>query len=316
MVHRQRRADNKGTQGEYSMSTDRLHRIFIRTGAQMAPYFTTPPVVSSGGNGSYAFEHRAVDAGSLESHTFDAHVLMLPIGQDPVRFWSRLNGHSVSGLIEPGRFRFLAHGDTLATSWNASLQGLFLTLPQALFTQALGEHVDRPIELVSRLMPHEDQLLAHLLHAIKAYTLGKRLGGQLFEQSLLTTVAAHVAMKYGTGRRNLLCGPRLPRWKHQRLQEFIREHLHSDLNLNVLAGVMNMSPYHLGRVFRATTGKSLWQYVLECRAKEAHRLIAARPAQPLSSVADACGFESYSQFIAVFRKFYGQLPSEFRRSVT
>ncbi|MHB1543550.1 MAG: AraC family transcriptional regulator [Gammaproteobacteria bacterium] len=299
------------------MSTDRLHRIFIRTdGEARTPYFAAPPIVSGGDKGSYAFEHRAVGAGSLGSHTFDAHVLMLPVGRDPVRFWSRLNGRPVSGLIEPGRFRFLAHGDTLSTSWNRSLQGLFLTLPQALFAQALGESVDRPIELVSRLTPHEDPLLVHLLQAIKAYTMGQRLSGRLFEQSLMTTVTVHVSMSYGAGRRGLLRGPRLPRWKHQRLQEFIRERLSSDLNLNALAAVMNMSPYHLGRAFRAMTGKTLWQYVLECRAKEAHRLIVARRGQPLSSVADACGFESYSQFIAVFRKFYGQLPSEFRRSVT
>lgn len=299
------------------MSTDRLHRIFIRTSAQVRiPYFAIPPIESGGGNGSYAFEHRAVGAGSLGSHTFDAHVLMLPVGRNPVRFWSRLNGRPISGLIEPGRFRFLAYGDTLSTSWNASLQGLFLTLPQVLFAQAFGESADRPIELVSRLMPHEDQLLVHLLHAIKAYTMGQRLAGRLFEQSLLTTVTVHVSMSYGAGRRDLLRGPSLSRWKHQRLQEFIREHLNSDINLHALASVMNMSAYHLGRVFRATTGRTLWQYVLECRAKEAHRLIAAHPAQPLSNIADACGFESYSQFIAIFKKFYGQLPSEFRRSIT
>ncbi|SCC91261.1 putative AraC family transcriptional regulator [Thiomonas sp. X19] len=299
------------------MSNDQLPRIFIRTDEQARiPYFAVPPVASGGDTGSYAFEHRAVDAGSLGSHTFDAHVLMLPVGPDPVRFWSRLNGRPVSGLIEPGRFRFLAHGDTLATSWNAPLQGLFLTLPQALFAQALGDSVDtRPIELVSRLTPHEDRLLAHLLHAIQAYAMGQRLGGRLFEQSLLTAVAAHVSMTYGAGRRELLRGPSLPRWKQQRLRQFIQEHLSSDLNLNALAAMMNMSPYHLGRVFRATTGRTLWQFVLECRAKEAHRWIAAHPTLPLSKIAEACGFESYSQFIAVFRKFYGQRPSEFRRSL-
>ena len=298
------------------MSDHQRPRIFIRTDEQaLIPYFAVPPVASAGDNRSYAFEHRAVDAGSLGSHTFDAHVLMLPVGPGPVRFWSRLNGRPASGLIEPGRFRFLAHGDTLSTSWDAPLQGLFLTLPQALFAQALGESVDtRPIELVSRLMPHEDRLLAHLLHVIQAYAMAQRLGGRLFEQSLLTAVAAHVSMTYGAGSRKLLRGPSLPRWKHQRLRQFIQEHLSSDLNLHALAAVMNMSPYHLGRVFRATTGRTLWQFVLECRAKEAHRLIAAHPTLPLLYIAEACGFESYSQFIAAFRKFYGQRPSEFRRS--
>ncbi len=61
-----------------------------------------------------------------------------------------------------------------------------------------------------------------MLHAIQAYALGQRLGGRLFEQSLLTAVAAHVSMTYGTGRRELLRGPSLPRWKQQRLRQFIQ----------------------------------------------------------------------------------------------
>ena len=299
------------------MPVDHAHRIFIRTHTKArAPYFSTPPIASGGGHGSYAFEHHALPASNLGSHTFDAHVLMLSVGRDPVRFWSRLNGRPVSGLIEPGRFRFLAHGDALSTSWDASLQAFFLTLPEPLFAQALGGDVGRPMELISNLVPHEDKILSHLLQAIKAYALGQRLSGRLFEQSLLTTVSAHVLVRYGAGRRSLLRGPNLPLWKRRRLQEYIQDNLHSDISIGTLAITMDMSPYHLGRAFRATTGRTLWQYVLECRAKEARRLIAERPDRPLSHVADACGFESYSQFIAAFRKFYGQLPSEFRRSVT
>ena len=298
------------------MLDEPTHRIFIQTDEQTRiPYFPVRPESSSGSPGAYAFEHRTVDAGSLGPHTFDAHVLMLPIGPDPVRYVSRLNGRAYSGFIEPSRFRFLAYGDTLSTSWESSVQGLFLTLPQTQFAQALGDDAEaRPINLISRLLPHEDQILAHLLRAIHVYAQGQSLGGRLFERSLLTAVAAHMATNYGAGRK-LQRVPTLPRWKFLRLQSFIREHLHMPLSLDALADEMNLSPYHLGRLFRATTGQSLWQYVLDCRADQAHRWIAAHPSMPLSQIASACGFESYSQFVAVFRKRYGQRPSEYRQSL-
>ena len=131
------------------MSGEPLNRIFIHTDAQdRRPYFVATPVMSFAGQGGYAFEHRAVEAGSLGEHAFDAHALMLPVGPDPVRYSSRLNGRLLTGWIEPNRFRFLAHGDALSTSWDAPLHGLFLTLPQALFAKLLGEGVEaRPTAL-------------------------------------------------------------------------------------------------------------------------------------------------------------------------
>ena len=91
------------------------------------------------------------------------------------------------------------------------------------------------------------------------------------------------------------------------------QNLAQDLSLAEIAMVVGMRPHQLSRAYRATTGQSLWQYVLECRAREAMRLMVRSPGMPLSHVATACGFESYPQFIAAFRKFSGQLPSAYRR---
>ncbi|MBC7381213.1 MAG: AraC family transcriptional regulator, partial [Burkholderiaceae bacterium] len=76
-----------------------------------------------------------------------------------------------------------------------------------------------------------------------------------------------------------------------------------------------LSPYHLGRTFHQTTGHSLWQYVLQCRAALARGLIAGRPGLPLADIAVQSGFESYSQFIAAFRKANGVSPGEYRRNL-
>ncbi len=304
-----------------SFGVDMSHQhhplIYIRSdGRNRSPYFREAPVASGGKNGTYVFERRVVEAGSLPSHTFDEHMLMLPLGTRAVRFRSVLNGCAIKGLIEPGRFRFLARGDTLSTAWNGPLDTLFLALTPALFGKVVDETIDASgWDLLSNISPHEDRALAHLLQLIQGCAEGRNIAGRLFEHSLLTAIAAHILVRYGSGRRRLPPGPSLPRWKFLRLRDFIQEHLGQDLGLSDLAAVVDLSPWHLGRAFRATTGRSLWQYVLECRVKAAQRLMTAQPALLLSTVADICGFRSYSQFIAVFRIHCGQLPSEFRRTL-
>lgn len=292
-------------------------RIYIQTADNASiPYFRGPPIAAGGRAGLYVLEHLSVEAGSLAAHTFDADVLMLPLGSRTVRFHSRLNGRRVTGLIAPQHFRFLARGDTLSTCWSAPLQGLFLALTPALMIEALGDVIDgRSMELVSNILPHEDPILCHLLRSIGIYVAGPRVGGRLFEQSLLAATAIHVLTRYSSGRRAHGSTRSLPRWKLMRLAEYIRAHLGRELHLKELAAVVGLSPYHLARAYKAATGHSLWQDVIEARVRQARRLILAHADLPLAVIAKDCGFDSYCQFIAAFRKFYSLLPSEYRNSL-
>ena len=292
-------------------------RIYIQVAdRERVPYFREPPLTAGGRTGLYDFEHRAVEAGSLAAHTFDADVLMLPVGPRAVPFCSRLNGRRLRGLIEPGRFRFLARGDTLSTAWDAPVQGLFLTLTPTLLSLSLGDDVDgRPMELASNIMPHRDLILVHLVKAIAAHLAAPHPGGFLFEQSLLVATAVHVQAHYSVGRRSDRPARPLPRWRCVRLAEYIDAHLGEELCLKDLAELVGLSPYHLARAYKASTGNSLWQTVLERRIKAACRLMLQSTELPLAAVARQCGFKSYGQFIAAFRKYVGVLPSEYRKSI-
>ncbi len=272
--------------------------------------------MAGGRHGSYIFERQKLfSAGHAPTHAFDEHIFMLPMGDAAVPFTSRLNGRRVQGNIEPGRFRFVAAGDTLSTTWEAPLEGIFLTLHPSLLDQALGEAAfDPPTELVSDIMPHEDPLLAHLTLAMQSYLQAGRVAGRVFEQSLLTAIAAHLITAYGRGLRGRHRTTPLTRQKRARAEDYVRQNLGRDIGLVDIAAVVDLSPHQLGRAFRAATGQSLWQFVIECRAREAMRMMTRNRTLSLSYIARACGFESYSQFIAAFRKVFGQLPSEYRRT--
>jgi len=293
-----------------------VSRIFARFDDKRALYMPDAPVMAGGRHGSYIFERQKVfSAGHAPTHAFDEHIFMLPLGDAAVPFTSRLNGRKVEGLIEPGRFRFVASGDTLSTTWEAPLEGIFLTLHPSLLHQALGEEeCDPPAELVSNVMPHEDPLLEHLTLAMQSYLQAGRLAGKVFEQSLLTAIGAHLLTAYGRGIRGKNRYAPLTRQKRARAEDYVRQNLGRDISLVDIAAVVDLSPHQLGRSFRVATGQSLWQFVIECRAREALRMMTRNRTLSLSYIARACGFESYSQFIAAFRKVFGQLPSEYRRT--
>ncbi|MGH8225144.1 MAG: helix-turn-helix transcriptional regulator [Gammaproteobacteria bacterium] len=270
-------------------------------------------MVSGGTRGSYVFEHHRVAPGEMDVHVFDDHMFLLPVGAAAVRFDSRLNGRRITGAFEPGRFRFLAAGDRLATRWNESLECILVALHPDSIHRALGEETcSAPSELVSNILPHDDPVLTHLTLTMESYLISGRRAGRLFEQSLLATIAAHLLGAYGSGKKGHSRSTTLTHWKRMQIEEYVRQNLSRNIGLDEIAQAVNLSPYHLSRSFRAATGQGLWQFVLECRVREAMRMIRAGRSPSLAHTARACGFESYSQFIASFRRFLGQLPSEYR----
>lgn len=299
------------------MSEAAVSRIFTRYEDRRSLYMPEAPLVFGGRHGSYIFERQQVSAaGHTPTHIFDDHIFMLPLGGTAVPFHSRLNGRPLKGYIAPGHFRFVSAGDSLSTTWEAPLEGIFVTMnPDAIYS-ALGEEAMgiAPVELVSDVMPHEDPVLANLTHSLEAYLLAGRRAGRIFEHSLLTAMAAHIFTVYGRGGRARHRASPITRRNRARIEDYVRQNLGRELSLAGIAAVVGMSPRQLSRGFRAATGQSLWQFVIECRAREAAHMLVRNRSLSLSYVARACGFESYSQFIAAFRKVFGQLPNEYRRT--
>lgn len=287
-------------------------RIYMRLGQQQALYFHSRPALAGGKRGHYAFERRMVAAGDLPAHSFDNHMFLLPMSREAVPFRSRLNGRQVNGLLEPWRFRFLASGDSLATAWDGSVNSILCGLDPTLLARAAGH--DRPVELRSRIMPHSDPVLLYLTLGLQSFLQSGAASGSLFEQSLLTTIAAHLVYRYGSRAAAAAMEAKpLVRWKRRKVEEYVRENLASDLSLTEIAQVACLSPQQLSRTFRAATGMSLWQYVLASRVERAQEMLGHDPTASLSHIAAECGFQSYSPFVCAFRKFTGHTPSTFRR---
>jgi AraC-like DNA-binding protein len=84
-------------------------------------------------------------------------------------------------------------------------------------------------------------------------------------------------------------------------------------NVAKLAGIANLSPFHLCHVFREAVGTSIYDYVLHERL--AQTLDAVLDGEDdLTTIALDAGFTSHSHFTARFRGFFGCTPVALRRT--
>ncbi len=97
----------------------------------------------------------------------------------------------------------------------------------------------------------------------------------------------------------------------RRATEFIEDNLAAPIGVAEIAAASGISPYHFSRAFRQATGRPPYAYLLDRRIRRAKTLLAAS-CDPLTEIAQLCGFSSLSQFSRSFRRDTGRSPTEFR----
>lgn len=98
----------------------------------------------------------------------------------------------------------------------------------------------------------------------------------------------------------------------QRARELLAARYREPLTLEQIAEHVACSPFHLSRVFRAVTGRTLYQHRNQLRLSRA-LLEVVDGKSDLSDLAAELGFSSHSHFTANFRKAFGVPPSRLRR---
>lgn len=86
-------------------------------------------------------------------------------------------------------------------------------------------------------------------------------------------------------------------------------------SLHAIASHVGCSAFHLARVFRRVTGRSLHGYRTELRLRAALDRLAS-PSTDLLDLALALGFSSHSHFTSAFRAAFGLTPSDVRGRLT
>jgi AraC-like DNA-binding protein len=97
----------------------------------------------------------------------------------------------------------------------------------------------------------------------------------------------------------------------QKAREYIEEHRTEALSLSAVAKAAGASVFHFCKVFHNATGLKFTDYVARIRLEDA-RTQLLNPNRRISEVAYDVGFQSLTQFNRLFKRVFGQSPTEFR----
>ncbi|KQV53876.1 MULTISPECIES: GlxA family transcriptional regulator [unclassified Duganella] len=98
----------------------------------------------------------------------------------------------------------------------------------------------------------------------------------------------------------------------QRVLEYARNHLHSGLSVQELAGVAHLSPRQFSRAFTSETGQSPAKAIEHLRL-EAARLMIEQSRHTIEEIAAETGFIDTERMRRAFLRAYGQPPQALRR---
>ena len=82
-----------------------------------------------------------------------------------------------------------------------------------------------------------------------------------------------------------------------------------------MAKDFGMTENFLYYFFRTRMQKSFSHYLEDKRLEKAQALIVENPKEPLTVLAERCGYANTQTFRRAFKKRYGLTPSEFKRQV-
>ncbi len=101
----------------------------------------------------------------------------------------------------------------------------------------------------------------------------------------------------------------------QQLGHFFRDHLHRPFHLEEVARHVGLSPSRLHHLFSEVTGRPIGAHIRQLRLRRACGLLHATQ-QPVSEIAQQCGFDSLYSFSRAFKTAYGLSPTLYRKSPT
>ena len=98
-----------------------------------------------------------------------------------------------------------------------------------------------------------------------------------------------------------------------RVLQYIQEHLEENTDLKTLAGIACISPYHFHRIFKATIGESLAEYVQRLRLEYVAEQLKISGLS-LGELAERTGYSSEQALSRAFKRYFSLPPKAFKKS--
>lgn len=94
--------------------------------------------------------------------------------------------------------------------------------------------------------------------------------------------------------------------------EYLNNHLQEDINLDLVADKLNITPGYLSTYFKEKTGTNFSDYLNDLRISRARELLMNLELR-IQDVASEVGYHNVNSFIRMFKRYTGITPGEYRK---
>ena len=97
----------------------------------------------------------------------------------------------------------------------------------------------------------------------------------------------------------------------EKVRRYIVEHIQEDLVVEKLAQMVYLSQNHLTRSFKRKYGKTVMEYITDCRLSLAEELLQSTDLT-VTMVSAKAGYSNYAYFSKLFKKHCGYTPTQYQ----
>lgn len=299
------------------MSKNSRSRIDFTNGGEVKNLLSVEPLSSSQQmkkNGIY-LEHYQQTPDEVPEHYPKQHLVLINTQvSGSTQYEQTIDGHLQSDPLTVGHVVVIPADVQNCARWHTKHSYILLSIDPATFRhRALDLTGSDRFGLIPRFA-RPDPLLYQIGLALKTEANSERLNGQFYLDSLTTTFIAHLLYHYAdkVPEPQKRIG-RLSRRRIQRAVDYIHSNLNLDLSLAELSKVVCISPSYFAISFKATTGVSPHQYIIQCRIDRAKQLLKNSNLS-ISRVAQDLGFSHQSHLHHHFKRIVGVTPRTFQKS--
>jgi AraC family transcriptional regulator len=245
--------------------------------------------------------------GTVLLEALHPHVLVVNMSRTQHMGQER-NGRRFEGDLLRGEMSLLPRGTPSKWSWREPCDRLDVMICPEIFGDGSS------LEVVDRFQLRDPEMEA-ISRQIYAEAGRNGMAEKLYLESLVTQLAVILLRRYSTASEpaNVLPSSGLTRSQVRRVLDYIEANLHSDVALQDLANVTDLSLHHFARMFKRTMGAAPHRYVLERRVDRAKEMLRDTGTS-LVEISLSLGFSSQSHFTNTFHRLVGATPGEFRES--
>jgi AraC family transcriptional regulator len=93
---------------------------------------------------------------------------------------------------------------------------------------------------------------------------------------------------------------------------YIYRHIDTDINLDLLGEDLQVSKFHMHRIFKEAFGRNIYESIKSIRLQKASNLLITNKYSTISEIGRQCGYSSHSSFIRAFKERFEMTPKEWK----